>query len=327
MKRLGLLLAVVIVGLGVYAGVRSVPAAPAAWQGYAEGDDVFVGPALPGTLTRVAVVRGETVAKGALLFEQDPAGDEASVRQAEANLTQARATLANLEQPGGRPEDIAAAEATLADRQAVRVLNAADLARAVRLLAGHAVSQQSVDTARQALTSAMAQEAGAAASLALLRLPLGREPQIAAQRAAVASAQAALAQARWALSQRRVAAQADGVVVDVVAHPGEALATGATVVDLLPTNALRVMFFVPEGVLSSLRYGETVAVSCDGCAGDLKARISYIAPKPEYTPPVIYSRSTRASLVFRIEATPVAALRGMLHPGQPLDVRPETAGP
>jgi HlyD family secretion protein len=59
-------------------------------------------------------------------------------------------------------------------------------------------------------------------------------------------------------------------------------------------------------------------VRCDGCAGDVSARISFIAPAAEYTPPVIYSNESRAKLVYRIEARPEAVTP--LHPGQPVDV-------
>jgi HlyD family secretion protein len=43
--------------------------------------------------------------------------------------------------------------------------------------------------------------------------------------------------------------------------------------------------------------------------------------KAEYTPPVIYSRETRANLVFMIEAKFSPADAGELRPGQPVDVK------
>ncbi len=239
----------------------------------------------------------------------------------QATLDEARATLVNLEKPGGRPEQIAQAAADLADKTAVRGRIEVDLSRDVRLLPSSAVSQQQVDTDRQSLASAVAQEAGSAANLALLRAPSGRAEQITAQRATVVAAQAALAQARWQLSQVRVMAPASGVVVDVVSHAGEALTAGATVVDLLPTDNLRVRFFVPEADLATLRYGQHVAIGCDACGGGFSASISYISPQPEYTPPVIYSQTSRGNLVYRIEAAPPPADLTRLHPGQPLDVR------
>ncbi len=41
-----------------------------------------------------------------------------------------------------------------------------------------------------------------------------------------------------------------------------------------------------------------------GCLPDMSATISFIAPKAEYTPPVIYSESTRAKFVFLAEQKP-----------------------
>lgn len=59
---------------------------------------------------------------------------------------------------------------------------------------------------------------------------------------------------------------------------------------------------------------------CDGCGDPIRATVTWIAPQPEYTPPVIYSRESRARLVFLVEARPAPADGSRLKPGQPLDV-------
>ena len=46
-----------------------------------------------------------------------------------------------------------------------------------------------------------------------------------------------------------------------------------------------------------------------------------LADAIEYTPPVIYSKESRAKLVFLVEAKPGAQDAARLHPGQPVDVR------
>jgi HlyD family secretion protein len=112
----------------------------------------------------------------------------------------------------------------------------------------------------------------------------------------------------------------------VLAQPGETMAAGAPVVSILPPENIFVRFFVPETALSGLHRGDRVSFGCDGCPRELAGTISFISPTAEYTPPVIYSESTRAKLVYRIEARPRADQAAFFNPGQPIDVRPIRAG-
>ncbi len=109
-------------------------------------------------------------------------------------------------------------------------------------------------------------------------------------------------------------------------RPGEWVNAGAPVVALLPPGALKVRFFVPEPALARAAVGSEVALSCDGCAPNLRARIRWVSPQAEYTPPVIYSNASRSKLVFAVEATPLDGAAA-LKPGQPVDVRFAKAGP
>jgi HlyD family secretion protein len=83
---------------------------------------------------------------------------------------------------------------------------------------------------------------------------------------------------------------------------------------------VRLRFFVPEREVARYRIGRQVRFACDGCAAGLSATINYVSPRPEFTPPVIYSLQSRDRLVFLVEARP-ASPRG-LTPGQPVDVTP-----
>jgi HlyD family secretion protein len=151
---------------------------------------------------------------------------------------------------------------------------------------------------------------------------MGRQGEILAQLASVAANRAALEMAEWRLAQRRVVAPSGGRVADVLARPGETMAAGSPVVSLLPTGNIFVRFFVPEPLLSTIHLGDRVALACDGCASDLSARVSFISPQAEYTPPLIYSESSKAKLVFIVEARPSREQAVRLNPGQPIEVRP-----
>jgi HlyD family secretion protein len=324
MRRRSLLLLLPALTLGVAAltwwRLRPVPVSY--WQGYAEADYVYVAPVLTGRITHLFVARGQTVAAGAPLFDQDDASERAARATAAANLAQAEATLANLRAPA-RPNEIAQDEASLVALKAARDQAADNLARDQRVVASGAVTRQKVDQERLLLTAAEALVTQAQAKLALARQPTGRPDQIAAADAAVAAARGMLAEAEWQLAQRHVTAPEGGVVSDTDATAGETISAGNTVVQLLPPENIRVRFFVPEPALAAIHPGQAMAITCDGCGAPLTARVSFISPQPEYTPPVIYSQQTRATLVYMIEARPKPAEALRLKPGQPVEVRPD----
>jgi HlyD family secretion protein len=92
------------------------------------------------------------------------------------------------------------------------------------------------------------------------------------------------------------------------------------VVTILPPENLKARFFVPETKLGAVRVGQDVQLRCDGCAAPIAAKITYIAPQAEFTPPVIFSKDSRAKLVFLVEARASPGDSAKLRPGQPLDV-------
>ena len=63
------------------------------FHGWAEADETRVAPLTTGTLTRLAVERGQTVDAGTLLFTQDGDAERAARDEAAARLAQAQALL------------------------------------------------------------------------------------------------------------------------------------------------------------------------------------------------------------------------------------------
>ncbi len=324
-QRVWLVIALLIAaGAGGYWWWSTRRVLPIMWQGYAEADFVKVGPTQSGLLTSVRVKRGDTVAKGDLLFTQDDADDLAARNQARQQLDQAEKQLANLQQPM-KPTEIQQAEANLADANATLARATSDLARGEAQLPSGGVSKQTVDQLRADRLSAQAKVQGMQAALAQARAPMGREGEIQAQRASVAAFQAALDMAEWRLAQRHVVAPAGGRIADVLARAGETMTSGQAVVSLLPPENIFVRFFVPEPLLGTLHLGDPVALACDGCPAGLTARISFISPQAEFTPPLIYSEANTAKLVFLMEARPPPNEAVKLNPGQPVEVRPQGA--
>jgi HlyD family secretion protein len=287
-------------------------------QGYVEGEYVRVAPAVEGRLVTLAVARGDRVAVGAPLFTLEDTSIAAARAESAASLARAEAELADLRR-AWRPEQIAELEAQRDEAAASLRLSTAQLARQEHLAARGDSPRERLDESRAARQRDAARLAAIEAQLALAR-QAGSDQQIRAATAAVEAADAALAQAEWQLAQTTVTAPEAGLVTNTFHEPGEWIAAGTPVVELLPPAKVKLRFFVPEPELAAIRLGAPVGVDCDGCP-ELTAEITFIAPEAEFTPPVIYSQETRAKLVFLVEAHPREGAPAILHPGQPVTIR------
>ena len=303
-------------GVALFAGCSNNSSGDA--QGYIEGEYVYLAAPLGGALTNLAVARGDAVKAGQLLFELERQSEAAALAQAEQNLTQAQAQLDDLTK-GRRPTEIASLEAQLERAQADLKLSAAQLARREKLDTSDVVSKEELDQTRAQNAANQAQLRQLEADLATAKIG-GRDDVVRAAQAAVEARRAALDKARWAFDQKQQFAPANATVHDTLYRQGEWVAAGNPVVVLLPPENLKVRFFVPQHKLTQLTVGKTVSVRCDGAAHPFSATVNYISTQAEYTPPVIFSRETRANLVFMIEAKFPPADAAELRPGQPVDV-------
>ena len=294
------------------------PKNPAGWQGYVEGEFIYVAAPLGGRLEKLSVQKGARVAVGAPLFALERNAELAAQRQAADQLGAAQARLEDLKK-GSRPSELATLDARLEQARAAAELSKLDFARQENLFKTNVIATADLDRARlthqknlQAVEELMAQ-------LTTARLG-GRAEAIAAAAADASAAAAAKERADWSVDQKAQAAPRAALVYDTLFREGEFVAAGAPVVALLPAENLKVRFFVPEAEFAALRAGDPVRVAITGRT-PLDARVSYLSPQPEYTPPILYNRENRAKLVFMVEAifADSAAARD-LHPGQPADV-------
>lgn len=288
------------------------------FQGYIEGEYVYLAPALAGRLETLTTERGAMVEAKTLLFALETDYEHHAWQQAEQELHSARAQLQDMK-TGKRPEEVAMAIAQL-DLAKAEAVNAATLLRRhENLIKGGGISQQELDNSRAAAKAKAARVVELASQVEVYNLP-EREKKIEAQQAVVRAAEARVSQARWNLEQKQSCAPASGLVYDILYRVGEWVPAGNPVVQMLPPGNVKIHFFVPEPLVGSLRTGESVHVLADGRPEAFSATISYVASNVEYTPPVIYSNETRSKLVFMVEARPDQEIAATLHPGQPVQV-------
>ena len=289
------------------------------YQGYLEGDYIYVAAPLAGQLERLAVAKGTRVAAGAPLFTLEHANELAAQAQAADQLRAARARLADA-QKGQRPSELATLAARLDQARAAAELSQLDLARQKNLFETRVLAASDYDRARLTHEKNTRAVEELAAQLATAGLG-GRTDALAAAAADVSAAAAAKEKTDWAVAQKSQSAPRAALVYDTLYREGEFVAAGNPVVSLLPPENIKVRFFVPEAEFAALTAGAAVRVALTGRPAPLDARVSYLSPAPEYTPPILYNRENRSKLVFMVEAVfndPAAARD--LHPGQPVDV-------
>jgi HlyD family secretion protein len=218
-----------------------------------------------------------------------------------------------------RPSEIESMEAQLKQARVALILSEKDFVRQEKLVQAGMIAVQDFDRARSARDQDRQRVAQLEADFKTAQLG-SRSDQIAAAEANVRAQEAVLVKANWDLSQKRQSAPQAGLVFDTLYREGEWVAAGRPVVALLPPQNTKVRAFVPEARVAAIQPGDPVRVTVDGMAGPVAGKISFISPKAEYTPPVIYSREVRDKMVFMIEMVFDPAIAAKLHPGQPVDV-------
>ena len=289
-------------------------------QGYVEGEYVYVASPYAGALTSLSVRRGGQVSEGDPLFALEQVSEKSVRDEAEKKLSQA---LANFEdaKKGKRPSEIDSVRAQLKYAQAALRLSVQEVTRqeGLKSMPG-AVVEMEVDRARAMRDQNQQRVAQLKADLNTALLG-ARTDLMAAAEAEVRAREAALAGAEWALAQKRQAAPKSGFVFDTLYREGEWVAAGRPVIVLLPPDHIKVRTFVSETKIGTIKLGDVVQITVDGVEGTIQGKASYISPRAEYTPPVIYSQGSREKLVFMVEARFDQDAARNLHPGQPVDVR------
>lgn len=294
---------------------------PSLVQGYIEGEFVHVASPFGGRLVNLPVERGQEVEKGALLFELEETAERAARDQALCRVEQARAELEDAK-TGQRPSEIQTIEAQLGEMRAALVLAEIELERQAKLLSSNVASKRDLDIARAQRDENKQRVAQLEATLVTAKLG-SRSDQIRSAEQNLLAQQSALEAAEWNLSQKKQFAQQSALVSDTLYHTGDWVDPAKPVVVLLPPGNVKVRVFVSQQLIGRIQIGGTAEVFVDGVEKPFPAKVTYLSPRAEFTPPVIFSQSMREKFAFLVELSVDPETAKKLHPGQPVDVRLE----
>ncbi|MFJ1268590.1 HlyD family secretion protein [Legionella lytica] len=249
--------------------------------GYVEGRYIYITALISGTLKSYHVTKGRMVNKGELLFTLERETSAQNLTIARANVQEAQDELSNA-------NSIYKMQKIKKDRDLI-------------LLGKDIISKEAFEDSLLNYQKALQNKKIAQSKLASL--------------------QAQEQKAQWNSNQQEVTAPKTALVFDTFYTEGEEVAAGSTVVSLLDPKQVKIIFFAPQAFLRKINLNQIVTVGHDVGGESAKAKITYISPKAEYNPPVIYSNEERERLVFRIEAILEPDAKAQtIHPGQPITV-------
>ena len=281
-----------------------VPEGFAVSNGRIEATEVDIASKIAGRIDTILVKEGQFVREGEVLAKMDTRVLQEQRLEAIAQIKEAQSAIAAQALLEQRQSETRAAQSLVNQRQAELDSVAKRHTRSRSLAQRGAISAQQLDDDRAAAESARAALESAKA-------------QVSASKAAIEAARTNIIQAQTRVeaaqaTERRIAADIDdselkaprdGRVQYRVAEPGEVLAAGGRVLNMVDLSDVYMTFFLPTEQAGTLKLGGEARLILDA-APDLRipATISFVASVAQFTPKTVETSDERLKLMFRVKA-------------------------
>lgn len=272
---------------------------PNAAFGTVEREVLLVAAAADGQITDVVVKKGQQVAAGQLLVQQETTEQRLFLAQAQAELAAAQAKL-ELMQQGSRTEQRELAKANLARAEAKLLDARLTQQRQAELLQQQLNSEAAVQQADAALAIAVAEQQAAAQQLAET-LSGNRQQDIQQAAQQVAQLQARVEQLQWQLQQSSSYAERDGVIDDVLRYRGERVLRGSTLLTLSVSDTAYARVYLPASAISHWQVGQQLSVWLQARDTPVTGTVRYISTEAAFTPHFALHQHERSRLVYLTE--------------------------
>jgi HlyD family secretion protein len=305
-----LFVAVVVVGIAIYlvwelSRPAKLPEGFASSNGRIEATEIDVAAKLAGRIRDELVDEGDFVTAGQVLAYMDVAVLEAQRREAVAQLAMAKSAVETARSTlAQRRSEKTAAEFGVAQREAELDLARSNFVRAEGLVQEGAMAKEEFDTKRAALHGAQATLSRATADVAAADAAISTaNALVIAAEANVASTQATIERIQADIDDSSLKAPRSGRVQYRIAQPGEVLAAGGKVLNLVDLTDVYMTFFLPEAAAGRVRIGSEVRLVLDA-APELvvPAEVTFVADVAQFTPKTVETAEERQKLTFRVKA-------------------------
>lgn len=284
---------------------------PERLQGQIEAQQYNIGSKVAGRIDQVLVKKGDTVAKGQLIFTMISPELDARLAQAVAGKDAAQA-LADEVKVGARQQQIEAARDQWQQAQAAVDLLEKTFARIDALFREGVVAEQKRDEIYSQLSAARYAAAAAYQMFHLAEEGAREETKRAAEEKANMAA-GAVAEVQAYTADTRIHSWHDGEVTQILLHSGEIAAQGFPVVTIMDMADAWAIFQVREDQLSDFAKGFEFDAQIPALgSATYRFKVSHVAVMGDFAIWRATSGDTGFDMrTFEVEARPVQSIDGL----------------
>jgi HlyD family secretion protein len=277
----------------------------ASGNGRIEATEIDIATKLAGRVDKVLVDEGDFVEAGQLVATMQVPVLVAQRDEARAQHAQTiSAVAAAVAQVAGRASDKAATLALVTQRESELDAARRRRERTEPLTAKGAISAQVLDDDRASERSAQAAVNAAKAQTAAAQAAINAaEAEVTRAHSGVTAALATIARIEADIADSQLKSPRGGRVQYRVAQPGEMLAGGGTVLNVIDLSDVYMTFFLPEQAAGKVVLGSEVRLVLDAALDYvIPAQVSFVASTAQFTPKTVETKSERQKLMFRVRA-------------------------
>lgn len=308
-KKLSLIGGVVVIALVMYLIWQQVSKpdveSVVSGNGRIEATEINISSKLAGQLEKIYVKEGDFVEAGQVLARVKISSLEAQLRELEAQQRQAENSIATAKaQVAMRNSEKIAADAMVQQRETELRAAKNRLSRTEVLAKEGASSKQQLDDERAdvqsfaaVLSSAKAQVQSAEGAI------IASKSQVLAAESQVDAIKASIERIKFDIEDAQLKSPLKARVQFRVAQPGEMIAAGGRVLNLIDLSDVYMTFFLPETVAGKIAIGSEVRIVLDIAKNiSIPAKVSFVADTAQFTPKSVETESERQKLMFRVKA-------------------------
>ena len=307
-KAIPAALAIAVAAMAVIIWLAMRPSGPGIgfiWgNGRVEATEIDVATKLAGRVMTIVVKEGDFVRAGQPLAQMQvdvlaAQRDEARAKSLEAVNAVASAGA----QVAARQSDTVASQAVVGQRSSELDAAQRRLVRTEMLTQKGVTAIQELDDDRARVRGAESAVAGARAQVAAAQAAIkAAQAEVIGAGSSVTASKATVARIEADIQDSQLKSPRDGRVQYRVAEPGEVLAAGGIVLNLVDLGDVYMTFFLPETAAGRLALGSEVRIVLDAAPQYvIPAKVSFVASTAQFTPKTVETATERQKLMFRVK--------------------------